>query len=198
MKNPIRNVVVEYKNRRARKGSASLWGNLDLKSIAQEVDRLQSSTDAQLASNLGEPIERETETRTTQVKPLVEPATEKIVDVLDEREFSNIDAPEPKEELTVLEELQRIDTTQNAVVRKRKPSVQRRMKKLAPNERKKKSQPADEPDIQAELSALEVENVALKRELATRLHRENGQLLKMLQQLEQRELKERSAVGPDN
>lgn len=40
MKTPNRNVVVEYKNRRSRKDSASLWGNLDLKSIAEEVDAL--------------------------------------------------------------------------------------------------------------------------------------------------------------
>ncbi|MEL4073549.1 hypothetical protein WKW50_26040, partial [Ochrobactrum sp. GPK 3] len=38
MKNPIRNVVVEYKNRRARKSGNALWGNLDLKSIAREVE----------------------------------------------------------------------------------------------------------------------------------------------------------------
>lgn len=38
MKNPIRNVVVEYKNRRALKKKNSLWGNLDLKSISRDVE----------------------------------------------------------------------------------------------------------------------------------------------------------------
>lgn len=38
MKNPVRNVVVEYKNRRTPKNAAGLWGNIDLKSIADAVE----------------------------------------------------------------------------------------------------------------------------------------------------------------
>ncbi|MFP3786587.1 hypothetical protein, partial [Burkholderia sp. SIMBA_024] len=66
MKNRIRNVVVDYKNKRTRKGSSSLWGNLDLKSITEQVeaDAPQSPMDAQVQPDLSKPIERKTETTT--------------------------------------------------------------------------------------------------------------------------------------
>ncbi len=85
-----------------------------------------------------------------------------------------------------MEELQTANMAGNAAVREKKPSVRRRMKKSVPFKRSGKSVVA-EPDIQAELSALENENADLKRELAARLRMENRQLHKMLRRLEERQ-----------
>jgi hypothetical protein len=75
----------------------------------------------------------------------------------------------------------------NAVVREKKLSVRRRMKKSVLFKREATNRIVAEPDIQAELSALEIENADLKRHLAARLRLENGQLHKMLLRLKQQE-----------
>ena len=190
MKNPIRNVVVEYKNKRARKGPASLWGNLDLKSIARQVeaDVPQSPKEAQVQPDLSKPIERKAETTTIKTKSQSEPVTAKVEEALNEPELSNMDASKPEEASLAMEELQTANTAGNAIVREKTRAVRRRVKKSVPFKRETANRIIAEPDIQAELSALEIENVDLKRELAGRLGMENRQLLKMLRQLEQREI----------
>ncbi|MBA8862486.1 hypothetical protein FHW19_004232 [Ochrobactrum anthropi] len=187
MKNPIRNVVVEYKNKRARKGSASLWGNLDLKSIARQVeaDVPESPMDAQVQPDLSQPIERNTETTTIKAISQAEPVIEQVDEALSEPQLSNMDASIPEEASLTMEELQTASTAGNAAVRDKKPSVGRPVKKPVPRKRETANQVIAEPDIQAELSALEIENANLKRELAARLGTENRQLLIMLRRLEQ-------------
>ena len=186
MKNPNRNIVVEFKNKRARKGSSSLWGNLDLKSIARQVeaDAPQSPMDAQVQPDLPKPIERRTENATTKDVAYAEPVIEQVDEALSEQELSNMDASKPEEAPLAMEELQTENMAGNPVVSETKPSVPRRKKKSVPVKREAVSRIAAEPDIQAELSALEIENADLKRELAARLATENMQLLKMLQRLE--------------
>ena len=190
MKNPNRNIVVEYKNKRARKGPASLWGNLDLKSIARQVeaDVPQSPKEAQVQPDLSKPIERKAETTTIKTKSQSEPVTAKVEEALNEPELSNMDASKPEEASLAMEELQTANTAGNAIVREKTRAVRRRVKKSVPFKRETANRIIAEPDIQAELSALEIENVDLKRELAGRLGMENRQLLKMLRQLEQREI----------
>lgn len=187
MKNPIRNVVVEYKNKRARKGSASLWGNLDLKSIARQVeaDAPESPMDAQVQPDLSMPIERNTETTTIKAISQAEPVIEQIEEALNEPKLSNMDASIPEEASLTREELQTANMVADAIVREKKPSVRRRMKKSVGQKQEAANRMVAEPDIQAELSALEIENADLKRELAARLGAENRQLLKMLRRLEQ-------------
>lgn len=187
MKNPNRNIVVEYKNKRTRKGSSSLWGNLDLKSIARQVeaDAPQSPVEVRVQPDLSKPIERKTETTTINAVPQTEPVIEQVEEALSEPELSNMDASKPEEAPLAMEELQTANMAGNATVRERKPSVRRRKKKSVPFKRETVSRIAAEPDIQAELSALEIENADLKRELAARLRMENRQLLKMLRRLEQ-------------
>jgi len=186
MKNPNRNIVVEYKNKRARKGSSSLWGNLDLKSIARQVeaDASQSPMEVRAEADLPKPIERKTENAATKVVVHADPVIEQVEEVLSEPELSNIDASGPEEALIAMEELQTANMVADAIIREKKPSVRRRMKKSVPFKREAVSRIAAEPDIQAELSALEIENADLKRELAARLRMENRQLLKMLRRLE--------------
>jgi hypothetical protein len=189
MKNPIRNVVVEYKNKRARKGSSSLWGSLDLKSIARQVeaDGVQSPVEAQARSDLPKPIERKTEITTIKAVSQMEPVIAKVEDAPRERKFSDSDASVPGEVLAAMEELQTAKMAGNAVVREKKLSVRRRMKKSVLFKREATNRIVAEPDIQAELSALEIENADLKRHLAARLRLENGQLHKMLLRLKQQE-----------
>ncbi len=186
MKNPIRNVVVEYKNKRTRKGSSSLWGNLDLKSITEQVeaDAPQSPMDAQVQPDLSKPIERKTETTTINAVSQTEPVIEQVEEALSEQELSNMDASKPEEAPLTMEELQTENMVGNPVVSEKKPSVRRGMKKSAPQKQQAAIRVFAEPDIQAELSALEIENADLKRELAARLRMENRQLLKMLRRLE--------------
>lgn len=190
MKNPIRNVVVEYKNKRARKGPASLWGNLDLKSIARQVeaDAPQSPVEAVVEPALSQPIERKAETTTINAMSRAEPVTAKVEGALNEPELLNIDASKLEEAASQIEEMQTANTARNAAVREEKPFVRGRVKKTVPQKRETANRVVAEPDIQAELSALEIENADLKRELAARLSTENRQLLKMLRQLEQREI----------
>ena len=99
MKNPNRNIVVEYKNKRTRKGSSSLWGNLDLKSIARQVeaDAPQSPVEVRAQPDLSKLIERRTENATTKVVAHAEPVIEQVEEALSEPELSNMDASKPEE-----------------------------------------------------------------------------------------------------
>ncbi|MFK3668309.1 hypothetical protein ACI2JN_24030 [Ochrobactrum teleogrylli] len=188
MKNPIRNVVVEYKNKRARKGSASLWGNLDLKSIARQVeaDAPESPMDAQVQPDLSQPIERKTETTTIKAISQAEPVIEKVEEALSEPQLLTLDVSKLEETTSPIEEMQTANTAGNAAVTKKKPPVRRPVTKTVPQKRETANRVVAESDIQAELSALEIENANLKRELAARLSTENRQLRKMLRQFEQR------------
>ncbi|MFW7354573.1 MAG: hypothetical protein ACODTL_00835 [Brucella sp.] len=190
MKNPIRNVVVEYKNKRARKGPASLWGNLDLKSIARQVeaDVPQSPKEAQVQPDLSKPIERKAETTTINAMSRAEPVTATVEEVSREPELSNSDASKLEEAASTIEEMQTANMAGNAAVTDKKPTVRRPVRKPVPQKQEAENRVVAEPDIQAELSALEIENADLKRELAARLSTENRQLLRMLRRLEQREI----------
>ncbi|MDH7787304.1 hypothetical protein QBD01_003331 [Ochrobactrum sp. 19YEA23] len=178
MKNPIRNVVVEYKNRRARKGGNSLWGNLDLKSIARDVEEDSkapapveptqpaiSETSSQPAAKILEP--------TPQVEAVVEP---KIV-VADTPETIAAEtevAPQETQKPAAAKA-----TTSSARTRK-KLNAPRRLQTLADKPVKVKPVPKATVDILDELAALEAENVALKRQLAEKLSIENKRMRKML------------------
>lgn len=188
MKNPNRNIVVEYKNKRARKGSSSLWGNLDLKSIARQVeaDAPESPVEAQVQPDLSKPIERKAETTTINAMSRAEPVTAKVEEALSEPELSNMDASGPEEALIAMDDLQTTSMVGNAVVYEKKPSVRRLMKKSVRQKQEAANRVDAESDIQAELSALEIENADLKRQLTARLSTENRQLRKMLRQFEQR------------
>ncbi|ERM01930.1 hypothetical protein Q644_02665 [Brucella intermedia 229E] len=113
-----------------------------------------------------------------------EPVIEQVEEALSEQELSNMDASKPEEAPLTMEELQTENMVGNPVVSEKKPSVRRGMKKSAPQKQQAAIRVFAEPDIQAELSALEIENADLKRELAARLRMENRQLLKMLRRLE--------------
>lgn len=186
MKTPNRNVVVEYKNRRSRKDSASLWGNLDLKSIAEEVDALivTSPAESGAAKSLSEKIDIETASKLAKTPPRILSGKEDIAEVAIRDDISVVDAvattdtPVPMPIVQIASE----KAEARGVVGE-KPSQARNRKAAQPNKRVVERVSSDD-EIRAELSHLEMENTDLKRELRTKLREQNQALLTMLKRLE--------------
>ncbi|WP_421566657.1 hypothetical protein [Ochrobactrum sp. EDr1-4] len=186
MKTPNRNVVVEYKNRRSRKDSASLWGNLDLKSIAEEVDALIVTSPAE--SDAVQPSSKKNDVETTsklaKTPPRILSVKEDIAEAAIRDDISVVDTvaitatPVPTPPVQIASE----KAEARGVVEK-KPSQARNKKAAQPNERVIERVSSDD-EIRAELSHLEMENTDLKRELSTKLRKENQALLTMFKRLE--------------
>ncbi|KAB0565040.1 MULTISPECIES: hypothetical protein [Brucella] len=185
MKNPVRNVIVEYKNKRARRGNASLWGNLDLKSIAREVeaDTSQSPIDVQAGAQSPEPMHDKAETADLEFLPLIAATAETVAD---ERELSVIDAVEPEKEPIAPIAVQKPEIAEEIVVRKKNRSVRRSVKKVARKKEKTARPPVAETDSPSELLSLESENASLKRELLAKLRAENDALFALLRRADLR------------
>ncbi len=181
MKNPVRNVVVEYKNKRARKGNVSLWGDLDLKSIARQVeaDTLQATMDACAEFDLPEPRDNRTEVIDPNVVQKTAPSIETIEA---KREPSVVDVAEPERAIIVSDPVQKLEI----VVRQKNRSVLRGGKKAVSQKTNTVTCSVATTDIRAELLYLEQENASLKRELIARLRAENANLCAMLERAEQR------------
>jgi len=188
MKNPVRNVVVEYKNKRARKGNISLWGDLDLKSIAREVeaDTPQAPMDLRAKFCHPEPIDNKAEIKSLDVGLQTATATEKIDDAPLERELSVISAPEPEKAIIPPNPAQKPEITGDIIITRNNRSVRRDVRKAMPQKVKKARHPVVETDIRAALLFLENENASLKRELIDKLRLENENLFGMLKRAEQR------------
>lgn len=168
MKNPNRTVVVEYKNRRARKGNASLRGNLDLKSLAREVeaDATLPFPEAPVTPDPAPPVVSNAEVERAETASLAEPVTAIPAE-------APIKTAKPQPDMRTGE------------IAQEEASVRRPLKK--PRRRKQvESLTVAEHDIQIELSSLETENAILRREWAAKLRAENGGLLLMLKRFEQR------------
>lgn len=183
MKNPVRNVVVEYKNKRARKGNVSLWGDLDLKSIARQVeaDTLQATMDACAEFDLPEPRDNRTEVIDPNVVQKTAPSIETIEA---KREPSVVDVAEPERAIIVSDPVQKLEI----VVRQKNRSVLRGGKKAVSQKTNTVTCSVATTDIRAELLYLEQENASLKRELIARLRAENANLCAMLERAEQRSI----------
>ncbi|TNV14189.1 hypothetical protein [Ochrobactrum teleogrylli] len=172
MKNPIRNVVVEYKNRRARKSGNSLWGNLDLKSIAREVDE---DVKAPLAAEPSKPAIPQTGSKPAETIQEPAPQGKSIVEPV------ILEAIAPQQET---ETLPAIAAPASATPERKKRNTRRHLKPIADKPVKAKPSPRAKLDILDELQALEAENAALKRQLAEKLAAENQKMRKMLHRIE--------------
>lgn len=188
MKNPVRNVVVEYKNRRARKENVSLWGNIDLKSIAREVeaDTPQSPRDVRAEPRLSEPTGNKAEIKGPEIMPQIAAATEKIADISFEQGISIIDGPEPEDVEIYPKPVQNLEILAETIVKQKNSPVQRGVRNDVRQKQEIAIDSNADTDIRAELSFLETENASLKHELIAKLRVDNRQLLSMLRQLEQR------------
>ncbi|WHS30150.1 hypothetical protein QLQ09_00750 [Brucella sp. NM4] len=192
MKNPIRNVVVEYKNKRARKTGTSLWGSLDLKSIAREVeaDVPLSLPEVKLTPNLPEQAASKVETKAVKPVPAAEPV---FVDIAESPLVTTSSAAEVSQLETTPDETvapRMLELTEAVVVRAKKPSIRSGVRNVVPRKQSFQDQLVAEADIQAELLSLEIENVNLKRELMAKLRAEKILLLAIARRLRQREVKD--------
>lgn len=185
MKNPVRNVVVEYKNKRARKGNVSLWGNLDLKAIAREVeaDKLQAPMDIRAEADRSEPPDNRAGVINPNVVPQIATATAAIED---QRDPSVVDASEPGRAMMEPGSVQKPEVTEEIVIEHKIRASGRGVRKGASPKTKAAILPVATTDIRTELSFLEQENVSLKRELIATLRAENETLFAMLDRVEQR------------
>ena len=172
MKNPIRNVVVEYKNRRARKSGNSLWGNLDLKSIAREVEE---DSKASPSVEHAEPATPQINSKPVETMQEVAPLVDTIA------EPATLETTTPSQ---VIETPPAVDASTLAVSEKKNAKTERSWKPLAAKPVKAKLSPRAKLDILDELQALDAENIALKRQLAEMLIAENEKMRRMLQRID--------------
>ncbi|WP_266031488.1 hypothetical protein [Brucella intermedia] len=186
MKNPIRNVVVEYKNKRARKGNVSLWGNLDLKSIAREVeaDAMQTPVHMRADAGLPGPDDNKVALEEPQIVPQI--VTKEALK--DARGDSAINALEAERVMIKPDPTPKSKITEESVVGQKITTNRRGVKKRMPQNGKTATRLIETTDIIAELSILEHENVSLKRELMAKLRAENENLNAMLERAEQRSI----------
>lgn len=169
MKHPTRNVIVEYKGRRARTNSNSMWGNLDLKSIARQIE-----DDSELGASEAQNVDKQSSSSLSvdQVKAeepvdleLEQTASTESLSAEDEKPVDHVDKPNrPLNERS-----------------KKKSSGNRRMKKIARQQRVDLPLPSitSRPD-ETDLQSLHAENIHLRSLMIAKLRSENEKLRTML------------------
>ena len=209
MKKPLRSVVVEYKGgRRTRKMNKpnALWGNIDLKAIAEDVQEdislpgNKTAFGANTRDNAAVPMEEEAASQVPAAPPPPSPVASAP------RILETISTPSPEVLPTTPTRSDREDTAKSS-----SPPIQSgkqtssREERLVPKRRRKSAAPrpvnkaepqqpattlftplATTVSIGDEIEALEAENAALKRQLMEKLRSENAQLAKMLMRFSQR------------
>ena len=169
MKHPTRNVIVEYKGRRARTNSNSMWGNLDLKSIARQIE-----DDSELGASEAQNVDKQSSSSLSvdQVKAeepvdleLEQSASTESLSAEDEKPVDHVDKPNKPLNLRS----------------QKKPSGNRGVKKIARQQRVDLPLPssASRPDA-AVLQSLHAENIHLKNLMIAKLRSENEKLKTML------------------
>jgi hypothetical protein len=158
MKNPTRNLIVEYKGRRARTSPKSMWGDLDLKSIAQQVEEDQDLKVPTVPDQVDQTIDIHN------------------VDRTEEKVASHVDSL-PVSDLDQSEKIQDSVRSQTVAVRRKKNTAARQRKASAPS--------VELAAESTDLESLDAENIRLKILLAAKLREENDQLKAMLAQITQ-------------
>jgi len=187
VKNSARNVVVEYKNKRARKGSASLWGSLDLKSISREVEAAISQSPVKVAANSGffnSPVSKAENTAKDDLLAIM--ADENVAEVQSKREPSVIGALELEKEAVAADPLPKSGTYERIDSKHKNLSVGGTRIATSSLHPKMTTLSVADMDLGTELTLLESENASLKRELIAKLRLENDNLSLMLMLLDQR------------
>ncbi|WP_273795030.1 hypothetical protein [Brucella intermedia] len=186
MKNPVRNVVVEYKIKRARKGNVSLWGDIDLKTIAMEVAADTSEAPAaaaQAGSDGPQPPQNRAELDDTNLVKKIVPTVKTLEN---EREHSVLDAAEPEQAMIAPNTVQKPEIAERIIVRREDRFPRRGEGKGVLRKTKMATRPVAMIDMRAELLFLEQENASLKRELIAKLRAENENLFAMIKRAEKR------------
>lgn len=188
MKNPNRNVIVEYKSRRTRKNRNSLWGNLDLKSIARSVEEDNSVQSAPFIPPQPAPIDPDTPSLIVNAKvsvpefeALTEPAT-----VIKPEMPSGI--PDELQELPLSPKIAQKPTLSTiALPTNVNSTAQRRNAGLLVSKKRRVAKLSVGYAIKDELVTLQIENTTLKQRLVVELRAENSQMKRMLECLEERQ-----------
>jgi len=180
VKNPVRNVVVEYKNKRSRKENRSLWGDLDLKSISREVETVlpQSPIKGPAHSDVSEPLVNKAKNAVRNDLSVIA-ADQKFEDARTTRESDFVEVVEFEKEASTDNRLPKSELSKNPSVGKLRMSTSR-------PHRKATALSITNMDLRTELTFLESENASLKRELITKLRLENENLSAMLARMGQR------------
>lgn len=187
MKNPLRNVVVEYKNKRSRKASASLWGQLDLKTISREVEANipQSVIHDRVASDVSAPSANMVENTVADGIPLIA-APEKMELVEAEQSPSTAGTVEPEKTENASDTIQKIQVVRDIVGKQKKRLARRSLNATRSLQKDTGTVSLADADTRTELTDLEIENASLKRELIEKLLSENEHLATMLARAAQR------------
>jgi hypothetical protein len=180
VKNPVRNVVVEYKNKRSRKGNGSLWGNLDLKSISREVETAVSLSPIKgpAHSDISAPVANKAKNILQDDLPVIV-ADGKFEDDQTTREPDVVEAVGFEVDATVTNPSPKTERSENPSVGSTSIATSRRHKKGT-------TFSTTDKDLLTELTFLESENASLKGELITKLRLENENLSAMLARMGQR------------
>lgn len=175
MKMQRRHVVVEYKGRRARKQNGSVWGNIDLKTITEEIKQDQVEPDLMQTVQNATKVEPE-----VVVKPVRAP---KILLSLN-NEAHPITGNKPAPAISTQRGASSKNTNDNA------QKVNERAPKAKVNRSRGKRSPVQQTmSVSAsivttmprdELEELEQTNIELKRMLIIKLHEENMLMRDML------------------
>ena len=187
MKNPVRNVVVEYKNKRGRNTNASLWGNLDLKSISREVetDIPQSPAEIDTPSAVSEPpVNVKKNTVRDDLSAIA--SDEDFEDAQTTREPSVVETVELEKVAADHNPVPKLETSEKIAIKQKKQSVRRTQITALPQQHEAVTLSVTDRDLRTELAFLESENASLKRELCAKLHLENDELSQMHARIDQR------------
>ncbi len=178
MKKPQRSFVVEYKSARRRsdsKAPSSIWGNLDLKSVARDVETaLPVQGEASKQPEAPAPITR----APAQLAP-----SSAGTDMVESSGLASSVFGDGSVEVNGNEK-QDVGADAVPAIRERKSggTRERRMPAGRPHRPGRKETPADHNDEPDELKQLEKENRLLKTMLAAKLCKENLWLRERLQQ----------------
>ncbi|MDT6942252.1 hypothetical protein RI570_19435 [Brucella pseudogrignonensis] len=187
MKNPIRNVVVEYKNKRTRKGNSSLWGGLDLKSISREVEATILQSSDEVATQTGAPDLRLNLTKYTVAEKLRGTAVAKNIDEYQaQKKASVVETLELQKGVPDTGPFPPSELTPHITPKKNDRPVQDRARVVQKKQQRAVIYSAGDEDVVSELSFLERENASLKRELIAKLRLENENMAAMIARAEQR------------
>lgn len=187
MKNPVRNVVVEYKNKRSRKANGSLWGDLDLKSISREVETAvsQSPIKGPAHFDVSEPLANKVKNTVRNDLPVIV-ADEKFEDDQTTREPDVVETVEFEIEAPVTHPSPKSELSESPSSKHKNPSVGSTSIATSRPRQKGTTLSVMDMDLHTELTFLESENASLKRELITKLRLENENLSAMLARMGQR------------
>lgn len=189
MKKPQRSFVIEYKSGRRRSGAKqpnSIWGNLDLKSVARDVETVLPAERSD-SHGPGDDLIPRPQTNVTPADPSVSLTVNESAACIDRHSPVEANAPSEAREPGLLANTQKLnrqpsdqtETKNSATPRKVAGKKRRAVKRRPPS-----SEPILATDVTDEfddLLQLEEENRLLKRMLVDRLRAENSWIRDRLQ-----------------